>query len=122
MHYTVVPPAPEAQVYKDYFPKGSRAPWGYRQYEKWQVQQIHHVDIIHVEHYYRKFWRQGLYPFTGDTSKLVHVGWTRPKVLDRSNPISNMAWKVYELRDTIYTAPTPTGFEHWKELGRPKVD
>ena len=115
-HYTVVPPAPEEQIYKDYFPKGKRAPWGYRIYEKWQMQQIHHIDIIDVEKYMRVMWRRGLYPFYGDTTKLVHVGWRRNGPLDLSNPISNLAWKVYELRDTIYAVPTPEGFELWKKM------
>jgi len=118
----IVPERPESQIYEDLFPKGHRAPWGYRQYEKWQMQQIHHIDVIDVEHYLRTQWRRGLIPFTGDTTKLVWKGMVQnTDYIPSDSTFKTMYYPTYEYYDTIYTVPTLEGFELWKGLGRPKA-
>lgn len=119
-HITVVPlPQPE-QIYVDLFPKGSRAPWSYRIYEKWQMQKIHHIDTIHVSYYLRSVWMRGFIPFDGDTTKLIFSGFVRGDYNPNPHTFNNDYYPTYILIDTIYSVPTLEGFEQWKELGRPR--
>lgn len=103
-----------AQEYTDLFPD-TRAPYRFRIYER-EVLESKEVDTIHiywVVKKYNKVWRQGVYPFHGDTTNLVYWG----KELELLSCDTNiyLVSPAYLRYDTIYVLPTIEGFEIWKQ-------
>lgn len=102
-----------AQEYKDPFPD-SRAPYRFRIYER-EVLEAKGIDTIVMYHVVKKYnlvWRQGVYPFNGDTTNLIYIG----QELELLSCDTNLylSYPAYLRRDTIYVLPTIEGFNEWK--------
>jgi len=103
-----------AQEYSDPFPD-SRAPYRFRIYERevLALKEIATVDTYWVVKKHNRQWMQGVYAFTGDTTKLVYWG----KELELLSCDTNLylVSPAYYRYDTIYINPTIQGFEAWKK-------
>lgn len=103
-----------AQEYSDLFPD-TRAPYRFRIYERevLETKKIDTIEIYWVVKKYNRVWMQGIFPFTGDTTKLRYVG----REIEFMNGDTTV-WLVspaYKLYDTVYILPTISGFEAWKK-------
>lgn len=103
-----------AQEYSDPFPD-TRAPYRFRIYERevLESKEIAEIDTYSVVKKYNRVWMQGIFEFTGDTTKLIRVG----KQFEQLNCNENLyfAHPVYNWFDTVYVMPTIEGFEAWKK-------
>ena len=102
-----------AQEYKDPFPD-TRAPYRFRIYER-EVLKAKEIDTIETYHVVKKYnlvWRQGVYPFNGDTTGLIYIG--RELELLSCDTNIYLVSPAYIRKDTVYVLPTIEGFEKWK--------
>lgn len=112
--FILIAAAATGQEYTDLFPD-TRAPYRFRIYEAevLAAKEIARVDTFWVVKKYNRQWMQGIYPFTGDTTKLRYVG----REIEFMNGDTTV-WLVspaYKRYDTIYVLPTLEGFEKWKK-------
>lgn len=103
-----------AQEYADPF-SDTRAPYRFRIYEAevLEAKEIARIDTFWVVKKYNRQWMQGIFAFTGDTTKLKYVG----REIEFMNGDTTV-WLVspaYKLYDTVYVLPTIKGFEQWKK-------
>lgn len=102
-----------AQEYKDPFPD-TRAPYRFRTYERevLKAKEIDTIETYHVVKKYNMVWRQGIFPFNGDTTNLVYIG----QELELLSCDTNLyfSYPFYLRKDTVYILPTIEGFEKWK--------